>query len=217
MSDLELRPAVDEDHDDLLNLFACCYGEEVEAVFDARRDFPYLKGVRTYYTDGGGGALVAENHLGIVGLVCWLPFEIDHDLADKGLSEGMLLNHLLVHPLVRRQRLGTELMFGAIDAADEADCPFLACWLNIKFHRGHKFLRYFTFDMESETRIAEDVQRSSERLYSLDVEEFLEALDEDPEFYDSFFAPSPDRLRDNDHDDIDDPSQFVVDDSESWR
>ena len=217
MSDLTLRPAHNADHDDLVNLLACAYGEEAEAIFDAERDFPYLQGVRDYYGDAGGDIQVAENHLGIVGMVSWLPLKIDTALHDGGLRNGMLLHHLYVHPLVRRERLGMDLMFAAIDAAEVADCPMIQTWLNVKFHRGHKFLRFMTFDVHQNTRIAPDLQKSTERRYSLDVDDFLDALEQDSEFYDSFFSPPDEPTPDDDHGDIDDPKTFVIDHSEPWR
>ena len=217
MSDLALRPANNDDHDDLVNLLACAYGEEADSVFDAECDFPYLQAVRDYYGNGGGDVQVAENHLGIVGMVSWLPIKIKSDAPDLGLSEGMLLHQLYVHPLVRRERLGMDLMFAAIDAAEAADCPVIETWMNVKFHRGHKFLRFMTFDVGHDTRIATDLQKSTERRYSLDIDDFLDALEQDQEFYDSFFSPPEEPTPDDDHGDIDDPKNFVIDDSEPWR
>lgn len=217
MSDLALRPAVNDDHDDLVNLLACAYGEEAEAVFDAERDFLYLQAVRDYYGDGGGDILVAENHLGIVGMISWLPMKVESHLEDRGLSKGMLLHNLYVHPLVRRERLGMDLMFAAIDVAEAIDCPRIDMWMNAKFHRGHKFLRFMTFDACHDIRIADDLQKSTERRYSLDVDDFLDDLEEDSEFHDSFFSPSEEPTPDDDHGDIDDPKKFVFDHSEPWR
>ncbi|NQY82610.1 MAG: GNAT family N-acetyltransferase [Alphaproteobacteria bacterium] len=217
MSDFDLRPGQNDDHEDLVNLLACAFGEESDCVFDAPRDFPYLQGVRNYYSGGGGNVLVAENHLGIVGMVSWLPRNIDTNKPDFGLSDGMLLHHLYVHPLLRRERLGMDLMFAAIEAAEAAGCLMIETWMNIKFHRGHKFLRFFTFGASSDARTTEDLQKSTERRYYLDVDDFLDAIENDGEFYDSFFFPPEQPTPDDDHANIDDPSQFVVDDSEPWR
>ena len=217
MSNLALRPADNDDHDQLVNLLSCAYGEEADCVFDAERDFPYLHAVRDYYGNGGGDIQVAENHLGIVGMVSWLPLKIEAETPDRGLGKGMLLHHLYVHPLVRRERLGMDLMFAAIDAAEAADSPVIETWMNVKFHRGHKFLRFMTFDMARDIRVAQDLQKSTERRYCLDIDDFLDALEQDNEFYDSFFLPPAEPTPDDDHGDIDDPTKFVIDQTEPWR
>lgn len=217
MSNFALTPAVNDDHDELVNLLACAYGEEADCILDVERDFPYLQAVRDYYGNGGGDILLARNHLGVIGMVSWLPLKIEPESADRGLSQGMLLHQLYVHPLVRRERLGMDLMFAAIDAAEAAEAAVIETWMNIKFHRGHKFLRFMTFDVMQDTRIAADLQKSTERRYSLDVDDFLMALEEEPEFYDSFFAPPETPTPDDDHGDIDDPKNFVIDDTEPWR
>lgn len=217
MSDLTLRPAENSDHEGLVNLIACAFGEEAETVFDAEGDFAFLQGVRKYYGDAGGEVLVAENYLGIVGMISWLPTNIDTTKDDFGMSDGLLIHHLFVHPLERRRRLAMDMMFAAINAAEAVDVERISMWMNVKFHRGHKFLRFFTFEAESQTRIVRDVQRSTERLYTLDVDDFLDALENEPEFYDSFFSPPEEPDTQDDHANIDNPSQFVVDNSEPWR
>ena len=217
MSDLQLRPVRNDDHQGLVNLMACCFGAETDCVFDAARDYPYLEAASDYYHACGGEMLVAENYLGIVGMVAWLPSKPKPKAADFGLTEGMILHHLYVHPLVRRERLGMDMMFAAIDAAESVSCSLIELWMNIKFHRGHKFLRFFTFETTPATRVSTDLQKSLERRYWLDVDDFLDALEQDEAFYDEFFAPPEEPDTNTHHDDIDDPAQYVVDNSEPWR
>ncbi|MCZ8187538.1 MAG: GNAT family N-acetyltransferase [Beijerinckiaceae bacterium] len=159
-----LRPARDEDAQDLFGLLALCFAEYPGCYVDPHEDLPDL--VRPGHwlertrpgPDGrsvplGGAFLVLEDARG---RIC---ASIAYDLPEPGTAE---LHRLYVRPDCRRQGIAARLVLHVEALARSDEARRMILWSDTRFTSAHGLYGRMGYEASGATRDLGDISRTSE-------------------------------------------------------
>ncbi|MCZ8373756.1 MAG: GNAT family N-acetyltransferase [Beijerinckiaceae bacterium] len=159
-----LRPARDEDAQDLFGLLALCFAEYPGCFVDPHDDLPDL--VRPGHwlertrpgPDGraiplGGAFLVLED---LRGRVC---ASVAYDLPEPGIAE---LHRLYVRPDCRRQGIAARLVLHVEALARSDEARRMILWSDTRFTSAHGLYGRLGYQATGQTRDLGDISRTSE-------------------------------------------------------
>ncbi|WP_284179018.1 GNAT family N-acetyltransferase [Rhabdaerophilum sp. SD176] len=159
-----LRPARDEDAQDLFGLLALCFAEYPGCFVDPHEDLPdlvkpghWLERTRPG-PDGrpmplGGAFLVLEDTRG---RIC---ASVAYDLPEPGIAE---LHRLYVRPDCRRQGIAARLVLHVEALARSDEARRMILWSDTRFTSAHGLYRRLGYEATGQTRDLGDISRTSE-------------------------------------------------------
>lgn len=159
-----LRPARDEDAQDLFGLLALCFAEYPGCFVDPHEDLPdlvkpghWLERTRPG-PDGcpvplGGAFLVLEDARG---RIC---ASVAYDLPEPGIAE---LHRLYVRPDCRRQGIAARLVLHVEALARSDEARRMILWSDTRFTSAHGLYRRLGYEATGQTRDLGDISRTSE-------------------------------------------------------
>ena len=146
---LTLRPATSQDTPGILRLVTEVYAE-YDCILDVENDEPYLLDAANYFRSGGGEFWVVEGEGTIKATVAVLLFD---NVAE--------LKTLYVHPSLRQQGWGRQLVSRAIEHAHRAGKAKMVLWSDTRFVDAHRLYQKMGFT-ECSRRELKDVNKSVE-------------------------------------------------------
>ena len=157
---LALRPAADEDAQDLFGLLALCFAEYPNCVVDPHDDLRDLRRPGTRSGRSQGAFWVLEDQRGRI-CAC-----VSVDFPQTGTAE---LHRLYVRPDQRRQGLGEELVRFIETYARDAGARHLFFWSDTRFTVAHRLYERLGYArMPGDPRALGDISGSRE--YRFDKE-----------------------------------------------
>jgi ribosomal protein S18 acetylase RimI-like enzyme len=159
-----LRPARDEDAQDLFGLLALCFAEYPGCFVDPHDDLPDLvrpghwlertrPGPESRAIPLGGAFLVLED---LRGRVC---ASVAYDLPEPGIAE---LHRLYVRPDCRRQGIAERLVLHVEARARADDATRMILWSDTRFTAAHQLYIRLGYEAADQTRDLGDISRSQE-------------------------------------------------------
>jgi len=148
-----LRPARDEDAQDLFGLIALCFAEYPGCFVDPHEDLPDLKAPGSSSLVRRGAFWVLEDERGRIG-AC-----VSVDFPEPGVAE---LHRLYVRPDQRRRGLGAFLVGHVEDYARRFGATRLMFWSDTRFVDAHRLYERMGYSRSGETRELGDISRSTE-------------------------------------------------------
>ena len=158
-----LRPARDEDGDDLIRIMASAYAEYEGCVLDVDREEPDLRAIATAFAARSGGFWVAERRGRPVGMAGGHPVA-----PSDGRGTAWELKKLYVDRSARGAGLGTRLVGLVEGAAVRAGATRLELWTDTRFADAHRLYERLGFLRLPGTRRLDDLSRSVEYPYVKD-------------------------------------------------
>ncbi|MDB5512140.1 MAG: hypothetical protein JWR08_1623 [Enterovirga sp.] len=153
MSDPAIRPARNEDAQDLFGLLALCFAEYPGCFVDPHDDLPDLRDPGRAFAGRGGAFWVVEDERGRV-CAC-----VAADEPEPGLVE---LHRLYVRPDRRRGGLGELLVRHVEDFATARGARGLMFWSDTRFRTAHRLYGRLGYSRTGAARELGDISQSSE-------------------------------------------------------
>ncbi len=154
-----LRPARDDDSDQVIALIDAVYGEYPGCILDVDDENPELRRPASHYVALGGRAWVAERNELIVGM------------AACRLVPGPALEvqKLYVAATVRRRGLAKRLLALIEDEALGQNAAFMELWSDTRFEAAHRLYESLGYRRGAEGRTLRDRSGSREYHYRKDL------------------------------------------------
>ena len=168
MVDLPVRPARDEDAQDLFGLLALCFAEYPGCFVDPHEDLADLRAAGTAFSARGGAFWVVEDARGRV--AACLAF----DRPEPGSAE---LHRVYVRADVRRRGVAERLVRRAEAEALAGGSARMILWSDTRFLSAHRLYVRLGYRPGGRTRELGDVSRSVEELF---VKELVQAAGASP-------------------------------------
>lgn len=171
MSSPSLRPARDDDAQDLFGLITLCFAEYPGCFTDPHSDLPDLvrpghwRERRGKAEDGkegallGGEFLVMEDERGRISACVAVDYPARDAAAGKPIAE---LHRLYVRPDCRRRGIAEALTARVEAMAREAGAVKLILWSDTRFEGAHRLYRRLGYAQGTETRPLGDISHSIE-------------------------------------------------------
>jgi N-acetylglutamate synthase-like GNAT family acetyltransferase len=150
---LALRPARDEDAQDLFGLLALCFADYPGCFVDPHEDLPDLRAPGTSFAGRGGAFWVLEDARGRI-CAC-----VSVDFPERGAAE---LHRLYVRPDQRRRGLGEQLVRVAEDHARARGAHTIFFWSDTRFSNAHRLYGRLGYRRIDGTRDLGDISNSVE-------------------------------------------------------
>ena len=148
-----IRPARDDDAQDLYGLVTLCFAEYPGCFLDPHDDMPDLARAGTCYRETGGGLFVVEDGRGRVGACCGI------DFATPGTGE---LHRLYVRPDMRRRGIA-RTMIGHCEALARAKgAARIMFWSDTRFTDAHRLYEGKGYRRTGEMRDLGDISNTVE-------------------------------------------------------
>ena len=157
---LAIRPARDDDAQDLYGLVTLCFADYPGCYLDPHDDMPDLARAGTCYRDSGGGLFVVEDARGRVGACCGI------DFAVPGTGE---LHRLYVRPDMRRRGIAGALIAHCEALARDRAAARIVFWSDTRFTDAHRLYERTGYRREGETRNLGDISNSVEYFFVRDL------------------------------------------------
>ena len=138
-----IRPARDDDEQQLIRLISDVFAEYPNCVMDVDGEIPELRRIASYFEEHEGEFWVAENEGRVVGCIGHTP------AADPA---GTELKKLYVDASARVGGVGTKLLAKVEDAARTRESKFIDLWSDTRFHTAHGFYSKRGYEKTGETR-----------------------------------------------------------------
>jgi putative acetyltransferase len=153
-----LRTARDDDGEAFVTLLSACWGEYDGMVLDPDDEMAHLNRIATHYAGLRGFVWLAERHPPdspkpiVAGSVAWRP-------TSPGVVELQLL---YVMPEARRKGLASYLVRMVEDHVAGSGVETLELWSDTRFADAHRLYRSLGWDQLDETRVLDDLSKSTE-------------------------------------------------------
>jgi putative acetyltransferase len=157
---LAIRPARDEDAQDLFGLLALCFAEYPGCFVDPHDDLPDLRQPGLAFAARGGVFWVVEDERGRVA-AC-----IAVDQPEPGTTE---LHRLYVRPDRRGGGIARRLIGAAEDWAREKGCTQVVLWSDTRFTGAHRLYDLLGYARTGATRALGDISQSREDGFHKDL------------------------------------------------
>lgn len=148
-----LRPARDEDAQDLFGLLALCFAEYPGCFVDPHDDLPDLRAPGSSFAPRNGAFWVLDDERGRV-RAC-----VSVDFPEPGVAE---LHRLYVRPDQRRRGLGRLLVRHAEEHARRNGARRLFFWSDTRFTDAHRLYEGMGYARDGSTRDLGDISNSVE-------------------------------------------------------
>jgi putative acetyltransferase len=148
-----IRPARDEDAQDLFGLIALCFAEYPGCFVDPHDDLPDLKAPASSFARTGGAFYVVEDERGRVA-AC---IAVDYPQPDTA-----ELHRLYVRPDQRRRGLGGRLVALIEAEARRQGARHLFFWSDTRFGDAHRLYERLGYQRHPQTRTLADISASVE-------------------------------------------------------
>ncbi|MBS7698263.1 MULTISPECIES: GNAT family N-acetyltransferase [unclassified Chelatococcus] len=148
-----LRPARDNDAQDLFGLVALCFADYPGCYVDPHEDLPDLRAPARSYAGEGCGFWVVEDGQGRVGA------SIALDYVQPGIGE---LHRLYVRPDLRQRGLAARLVAHAEEHARRHGARAVLAWSDTRFASAHRLYRRLGYSQGADTRHLRDISHSRE-------------------------------------------------------
>jgi putative acetyltransferase len=148
-----IRPARDDDAQDLFGLLALCFAEYPGCFVDPHEDLTDLRAPGRFFAGKSGAFLVAEDARGRV-CAC-----VAVDYPESGAGE---LHRLYVRPDMRRRGLAERLIRLAEGHAGERGARRIFFWSDTRFADAHRLYARLGYLRRDGTRALGDVSSSVE-------------------------------------------------------
>lgn len=152
-AEIPIRPARDQDAQDLFGLLALCFADYPGCYVDPHEDLTDLRAPGTSFAENGGAFWVVEDERGRVA-AC-----IAIDYPELGTGE---LHRLYVRPDRRRLGLGATLVGWAEDHARARSATRIVFWSDTRFTGAHGLYERLGYRRTGATRELGDVSNSIE-------------------------------------------------------
>lgn len=168
MNEARIRPVVDDDALDLIELIGSVFGEYRHCVMDVDGEMPELRGMATYIAQQGGEYWVAERDGRVVGMGGYsvsAPKALDLAAPSARSSAnggGIELRKLYVHRRERGTGLGARIVSLVEEAAKARGAAFIDLWSDTKFTTAHAFYEKRGYVRGAETRDLDDLSNTRE-------------------------------------------------------
>ena len=150
---LALRPARDDDAQDLFGLLALCFAEYPGCFVDPHEDLPDLRAPGASVAGQGGVFWVLEDARGRICACVSVAF------PERGVAE---LHRLYVRPDQRKQGLGGRLVQHVEDFARGRGAARLFFWSDTRFTAAHRLYERMGYARGAATRDLGDISNSVE-------------------------------------------------------
>jgi putative acetyltransferase len=148
-----IRPARDDDAQDLFGLLALCFADYPGCYVDPHADLTDLRAPGVAFTERGGAFFVVEDERG---RVCGC---IAIDSPQPGFAE---LHRLYVRPDRRRGGIGGMLVARAEDHARRLGTTQVFFWSDTRFTTAHRLYERLGYERTGGTRELGDISNSVE-------------------------------------------------------
>jgi GNAT superfamily N-acetyltransferase len=148
-----IRPARDDDAQDLYGLVTLCFAQYPGCYLDPHDDMPDLARAGTCYRDTGGGLVVVEDERGRVGACCGI------DFAQPGAGE---LHRLYVRPDMRRRGIAGALIAHCEALARANAAARIVFWSDTRFTDAHRLYERTGYRRTGQMRNLGDISNSVE-------------------------------------------------------
>lgn len=155
-TELEVRPARDNDAGGLIALVGACFADYPGCVLAVDAEMPHLKAIDTAFARLRGRAWVAERQGGVAGVIAVKP---------AAAPRTMELTTLYVGHAARRQGLGGRLVGLVEDEARERRAQWVELWTDTRFTDAHRLYERLGYHRLPETRELEDLSDTIEYHY----------------------------------------------------
>ena len=155
---LALRPARDEDAQDLFGLLALCFAEYPGCFVDPHDDLADLRAPGRAFPSGAFWVVEDEG-----GRVCACA------AVDWPEASAAELHRVYVRPDRRRRGLAAELVGEAERWARERGAARMVLWSDTRFEGAHRLYERLGYRGRPETRVLGDVSRSTEQRFEKDL------------------------------------------------
>ena len=159
-SDLRLRPAADEDAQDLFGLLSLCFADYPGCFVDPHDDLPDLRAPGRAFARNGGAFWVLDDERGRV-CAC-----VAVDFPEPGVAE---LHRLYVRPDQRRRGLGGRLVAHVEDVARRKGARYLFFWSDTRFGAAHRLYERLGYRQLAGERPLGDISNSMEVRFERDL------------------------------------------------
>jgi putative acetyltransferase len=150
---VRIRPARDEDAQDLFGLLALCFADYPGCFVDPHDDLPDLRRPGSSFERKGGTFWVVDDERGRI-CAC-----VAVDFPQPGTAE---LHRLYVRPDQRRRGLGETLVRLVEDHARGQGACSVFFWSDTRFTTAHRLYERLGYNRSGETRDLGDVSNSVE-------------------------------------------------------
>ncbi|MEQ9347104.1 MAG: GNAT family N-acetyltransferase [Thalassospira sp.] len=170
VTDLTIRPAFNPDGDGIAALINAVFGEYPGCVFDRNGEFPELDAIADDFKNANGRIWVAVDDADrIVGC-----FGVKYD----GQSAEAELHKVYLDKDTRGQGMAQRMMAKALAwlGQNHPGCATVMLWTDTRFEAGHRFYEKCGFARTGESRILDDLSKSSEYQFRFDFSAYQKAL-----------------------------------------
>ena len=150
---LTVRPARDDDAQELFGLITLCFADYPGCYVDPHDDLPELLRPATAIAGKGGRFWVVEDGAGSVGACVGL------DCPWEGVAE---LHRVYVRPDLRRRGLAEKLVALAEDEARARGAKLMFFWTDTRFLAAHRLYQRLSYRRTGEERELGDISNSRE-------------------------------------------------------
>ena len=155
---ITIRPARDEDGEQLGHLIALCWADYEGCVFDRHGEMAWLDTVSSDYESKGGIVWCAISDERVIGSVA---------VAPAGQIGGAWeITKVYVDPSLRRLGLGSRLMHLAEEHAAVGGARRIVLWTDTRFEAAHRFYECLGYIPDGRTRELNDLSQSIEYFYA---------------------------------------------------
>ncbi|HEY8383627.1 MAG TPA: GNAT family N-acetyltransferase [Microvirga sp.] len=151
-----LRPARDDDAQDLYGLITLCFAEYPGCFTDPHDDLPDLRRPASAAAEKKGSFWVVEDERGRVRACVFV------DFPEPGTAE---LHRLYVRPDQRRQGLGAYLVSHVEEHARRNGASRVVFWSDTRFTQAHRLYERMGYGRDGRTRDLGDVSNSVEYFF----------------------------------------------------
>lgn len=148
-----MRPARDDDAQDLFGLIALCFAEYPGCYLDPHGDLPDLKAPASAFSGGTSAFWVVEDDRGRVGASI---------AVDRPAGETAELHRLYVRLDLRGRGLATHLVTVAEDHARRHGARYMLAWSDTRFVTAHRLYQRLGYLQAAEPRALGDISQSRE-------------------------------------------------------
>ncbi|KAB0269491.1 GNAT family N-acetyltransferase [Microvirga brassicacearum] len=160
MDDLRLRPATDDDAQDLFGLLSLCFADYPGCYVDPHEDLPDLRAPGRAFAGSGGAFWVLDDERGRV-CAC-----VAVDFPERGVAE---LHRLYVRPDQRRRGLGGRLVAHVERFARQGGARHLFFWSDTRFEAAHRLYQRVGYRLVPGERPLGDISNSMEVRFERDL------------------------------------------------
>ncbi len=150
-----LRPARDDDSDQIIALIGAVYGEYPGCILDVDDETPELRRPASHYVALGGRAWVAERDDLIVGIAACRPVP----------GPALEVQKLYVAATARRRGLAKRLLALIEDDALGRKAAFIELWSDTRFEAAHRLYESLGYRRGALSRTLNDRSGSREHHY----------------------------------------------------